>query len=229
MTGATAAPAPRGASGPPATQPERTEASRRALIDATITLLAREGYRAASVARIQEESGLSRGLVNYHFGSKLKLMKAVVERIRTVYKEQTVGEHGRETMTGLEQVMEMFSSYLNRMAVRPEGSRVMLVLATESVSNAPEVRSAVQEAFAGMRESLTEMLRTGVADGTIRADIDPVGHAAVLAAVLRGTALQYFVDPDGFDLDGARAAALSMLEHDLSADKAGRPPSSPHR
>ncbi|TQM01937.1 TetR/AcrR family transcriptional regulator [Pseudonocardia kunmingensis] len=229
MTGATAAPAPRGAGGAPATQPERTEASRRALIDATIALLAREGYRAASVARIQEESGLSRGLVNYHFGSKLKLMEAVVERIRTAYKDQTVGEHGRETMTGLEQVLEMFGSYLNRMVVRPEGSRVMLVLATESVSDAPEVRSAVQEAYTGLRETMIEMLRAGIADGTVRADLDPVGHAAVLAAVLRGTALQYFVDPDGFDLDGTRAAALAMLERDLSADRGSRRPPPPRR
>jgi AcrR family transcriptional regulator len=208
---------PRPAGAPPATQPERTEASRRALIDATIRLLAREGYRAASVARIQEESGLSRGLVNYHFGSKTRLMEAVVERIRADYKEQTVGEHGRESMTGLEQVTEMFSSYLERLIRRPEPSRVMLVLATESVSDAPELRDAVQRAYEGLRGTFVDMLREGIADGTVRADIDPVGHGAVLHGLLRGTVLQYFVDPDHFDLDATRRAALALLERDLAA------------
>jgi AcrR family transcriptional regulator len=205
-----------GRSRSPATQPQRTEAARRTLVDATITLLARDGYRAASVGRIQEESGLSRGLVNYHFGAKLKLMEAVVERIKAVHHHETVGEHGRATMTGFEQVMELFDSYLYRIRHRPEGSRAMLVLATESMADAPELRSAVQEAYADLREEMSGLLRAGIADGTIRDDIDPAGHAALLTAVLRGHVLQYFVDPDGFDLEGARTAALAMLRRDLS-------------
>jgi AcrR family transcriptional regulator len=200
----------------PVTQLERTEASRRALIDATIELLASEGYRATSVARIQDTSGLSRGLVNYHFGSKQKLMEAVVGRIRSEFKEQTVGEHSREQMTGKEQVVELFGSYLYRLIRWPNPARVMLVLATESVSDAPELRGAIQDAYANLRQTLIDMLKTGIADGTVRADLDPVSHGAVLHGVLRGMALQYFVDPTGFDIEAARAAALAMIERDLT-------------
>lgn len=202
---------------PSATQPERTEAARRLLVDATIKLLARDGYRAASLGRIQEESGLSRGLVNYHFGAKLKLMEAVVERIKAVHHEETVGENGRDAMSGFDQIRELFGSYLHRLRDRPEGSWVMLVLATESVSDAPELHSAVQKAYADLRDELSDMLRAGIADGTIRADIDPVGHAAVLTAILRGNALQYFIDPEGFDLESGRTAALAMLTRDLAS------------
>lgn len=143
-------------------------------------------------------------------------MEAVVERIKAVHHDETVGEHGRATMTGFQQVMELFDSYLNRIRHRPEGTRAMLVLATESMSEAPELRSAVQEAYADLRGEIGDMLRAGIADGTIRDDIDPAGHAAVLTAVLRGHVLQYFVDPDGFDLENARVAALAMLRRDLA-------------
>jgi AcrR family transcriptional regulator len=200
----------------PATQLERTEAARRNLIDATMALLARDGYRATSMGRIQEESGLSRGLVNYHFGTKRKLMEAVVERIKDVYTDETVGEHGRETMTGYDQVVELFGSFLHRIAHNPEGSRVMLVLATQSMSDAPELRTAVQDTYAELRTMLAGMLRTGIADGTIREDVDPAGHAAMLSGILRGTVLQFFVDPDGFDLEGAKRATLAMLARDLA-------------
>jgi AcrR family transcriptional regulator len=144
-------------------------------------------------------------------------MEAVVERIKAVHHEETVGEHGRDAMTGFDQIRELFDSYLHRLRDRPEGSWVMLVLATESVSDAPELHSAVKKAYADLRDELSDMLRIGIADGTIRADIDPVGHAAVLTAILRGNALQYFIDPEGFDLESSRTAALAMLTRDLAS------------
>ena len=200
----------------PATQLERTEASRRTLIDATIELLASEGYRATSVARIQDASGLSRGLVNYHFGSKQKLMEAVVDRVRSDFTEQSCDVHGREQMTGMAQVRELFGAYLYQLIRWPNPTRVMLVLATESVSDAPELRDAIQDAYANLRQTLIDMLKTGIADGTVRADLDPVSHGTVLHGILRGMALMYFVDPAGLDMEAARAAALAVLERDLT-------------
>ncbi|MEW2353333.1 TetR/AcrR family transcriptional regulator [Spirillospora sp. NPDC029432] len=198
------------------TQPERTEASRRALIEATITVLAEEGYKAATVARIQNESGLSRGLVGYHFGSKLKLMEAVVEHIRSDYRAQTDAANARAHMTGLEQVLEFFDSYLTRLARNPKPAKVMLILAVESGTEAVAVRHAVQEAYALIRETFVGMLRTGMDDGTVRDTLDPESHAGVLQGMLRGIVLQYSLDPGGLPLESMKEAALASLRHDLS-------------
>jgi AcrR family transcriptional regulator len=197
----------------PQTQSERTESSRRALMDATISLLAHEGYRAASVTRIQDESGLSRGLVTYHFGSKLKLMEAVVHRIHSDYKEETAA--GRGGLPGREQVQQMFHAYLARMMSRPEPSHVMLVLAAESVSEAPELRDAVKDSYRSFRATIGDMLKTGMKDGSVRTDIDPAVHAAVLHGVLRGIVLQYFVDPQEINLSQLQTSVTDMLERDL--------------
>lgn len=199
----------------PATQPERTEASRGALIEATIALLAEEGYRAATVARIQEASGLSRGLVGYHFGSKARLMEAVVEHIRVGYREQTAADAGRVTLSGLDQVLGLFEAYLTRLGANPNPAKVMLVLATESAVGAPDVRRAVQDAYAVVRDNFAQMLAAGIADGTVRDDLDPRAHAGVLQGMLRGIVLQYLLDPDGFDLGSTRNAALAALRHDV--------------
>jgi AcrR family transcriptional regulator len=208
-----------GAAGPRlGTQPERTEASRRALIDATISVLASEGYKAATVARIQEASGLSRGLVGYHFGSKQKLMEAVVEHIRSDYREQTDAATAREHLNGLDQVLEMFDSYLTRLARNPKPAKVMLLLAIESGTEAGAVRHAVQEAYARIRETFVGMLRTGMADGTVRKSLDAEAHAGVLQGMLRGIVLQYSLDPEGCDLEAMKNAALASLKHDLSPD-----------
>ena len=65
-----------------ASQPERTAAARQAITAAAIEVLGTEGHRALTNARLQEVSGLSRGLVSYHFGSRQGLLEAVIESIR---------------------------------------------------------------------------------------------------------------------------------------------------
>jgi AcrR family transcriptional regulator len=200
----------------PATQPERTEASRRALIEATIDVLASEGYRAATVGRIQEASGLSRGLVGYHFGSKDKLMEMVVESMRARYVEQTAAAHDPSGKTGLEQALALFDVYLTRLARDPRPAKVMLILAIESGSEDTNVRRVVQLAYRQLRDTYAQILRSGLEDGTIRPDLDPDAHAAVMQGTLRGIVLQYSLDPD-FDLAAVKAAALASLRHDLSA------------
>src|SRR3954469_13040729 len=55
--------------------------SRRAILDAAEETFAREGYDAASLARIGEAAGVSRGTPSYFFGSKEDLYRAVLERM----------------------------------------------------------------------------------------------------------------------------------------------------
>src|SRR4051812_37204502 len=60
--------------------------SRRAILDAAEETFAREGYDAASLARIGEAAGVSRGTPSYFFGSKEDLYQAVLERM---YEDRT--------------------------------------------------------------------------------------------------------------------------------------------
>jgi AcrR family transcriptional regulator len=55
--------------------------SRRAILDAAEEIFASEGYDAASLARIGEAAGVSRGTPSYFFGSKEALYRAVLERM----------------------------------------------------------------------------------------------------------------------------------------------------
>ena len=60
------------------------ERARRAqLIEVTIELVADEGYRGASLARIAERAGISKAAVLYHFASKDALVNAAHEHTLT--------------------------------------------------------------------------------------------------------------------------------------------------
>lgn len=63
---------------------DRSSETQRALIQATIEVVYREGYAGTSVATIAEEAGLTRGAVLHHFGNRAGLM---AETVRRVYEE----------------------------------------------------------------------------------------------------------------------------------------------
>lgn len=71
-----------------ATQP-RTRASketrREQLIEATLTAIERKGLAAVTLADVADGAGLSRGIVNFHFESKEKLLFAALSQLSEEY------------------------------------------------------------------------------------------------------------------------------------------------
>lgn len=189
------------------TQEERTDAARRALIGAAMTILADEGYRRLTFTRIGEVAGLSRGLVNYHFGSKTALVEGVIDSIRQHYHSAR-----QDFRTGHEAVRGMAETYLDRFRSDPRPAKVMLVLGTDSIGEEGPITAAVRETYQSFRDDLRTYIEQGVSDGSIRPDIDEDAHATVIEAVLRGVVLQYLVDPDHVDLDAVAAATLETVD-----------------
>ena len=59
---------------------QKGETTRLRILDAAETLFAEAGFEGASTRRIAEMAGVPAGLINYHFGSKEDLYRAVFER-----------------------------------------------------------------------------------------------------------------------------------------------------
>ena len=63
-----------------ASEPSGLPADQR-ILDATLTVLARNGLAGASMRAVASEAGLSVGLANYHFENKTTLISAALRRI----------------------------------------------------------------------------------------------------------------------------------------------------
>ncbi|MDO8451197.1 MAG: helix-turn-helix domain-containing protein [Rhodoferax sp.] len=63
------------------TQTERTEETRRRILDAAVDVLAAKGYAGFRTADVAEMAGVSRGAQTHHFPSKDELLVAVVEHV----------------------------------------------------------------------------------------------------------------------------------------------------
>ena len=64
-------------------RPSNTAQRRAQIIDGMLTVMATEGYERASIQAIARAANLTPGLLHYHFGSKEKILLAVLETIQS--------------------------------------------------------------------------------------------------------------------------------------------------
>jgi TetR/AcrR family transcriptional regulator, transcriptional repressor of bet genes len=66
------------------TRAQQKQHTRRKLIEATMAVIAAEGFSGVTMAKVAEKAGLSRGIGNFHFQSKEQLL---LETLHTLYME----------------------------------------------------------------------------------------------------------------------------------------------
>lgn len=66
----------------------RPEHNRRVLIEATLESIVESGITETTVSRIIDKAGLSRGMIQLHFGGKDKLLVAAAEAFAAAYYEE---------------------------------------------------------------------------------------------------------------------------------------------
>jgi AcrR family transcriptional regulator len=101
---------------PRRTQAERREATRNALLDATIDSLAREGYAATTTRRVAELAGVSPGALQHHFGSRAGLVSEAMRRVMT-----RIGEEMLSTATRSRSKKRRHEELLDRMWALHQG------------------------------------------------------------------------------------------------------------
>jgi len=191
-------------------QGQRTEASRKLLIDAALEIIGSAGLRGLTAARIEAVSGASRGLVAYHFGSKQGLLEAVIRQAHH-FVANIPDFAVADRANGAEGTIQIVRGYLDQLGRDPQGHRVILILITESVAAQPQLREAIQALNAVLRDGVRQQLARGLDDGSIRSGVDPAAESLVIASILRGLALQWLVDPALIDLAQAQESTVAVV------------------
>lgn len=107
----------------------RRPRTRRAILDATTTLLTGRGIADTSIADIAEQAGVSVGSIYGHFGSKDQLLLGLVDR---AIEEAPHGfEPPAELSSPLERVLWFGEAWLELAAEAPVAARVMALYALE--------------------------------------------------------------------------------------------------
>lgn len=173
------------------------DARRRRILDEAAGELASHGWSAASVSRIAEGAGLRTSGLLHHFPNKAALLLAALEQIDATANARFAraagpDPRGRAAVDGL-------VANVAALLEHPDEARASLVVAAEAVTDDHPAATWVQERHRAFVGWFAERLREAVADGELRADLDPEVEAARLIANAHGALLMWLADPDLID------------------------------
>jgi len=147
------------------------------------------GYTAASLDRILERSGVTKGALYHHFESKKALALAVLNGM----VRQMVVDDFLDLLNNAENPIDAIQAALKAKVdcVTPE--QVMCGcplnnLAQEMSATDEDFRLQINEIYSVQRAALEAALTRGVAEGSVRSDVKPGDVATFLVAGIAGAA-----------------------------------------
>jgi AcrR family transcriptional regulator len=195
----------------------RSERSTRLLLRAAGELVAEGGYQSMTLATVGERVGYSRSLATARFGSKSKLLEALVDEIVVRWDVETV-EPEIHDLDGLAALRVLLTEIKNSYEKHPRSLGVLYALIFEAVGPVPELRERFIALNRNLRSRIATFIEHGMQDGSIAGGIDPEMQAAVIVAQLRGVGYLWKLDPDGID----SGAVLTLFINQILAHLAGR-------
>jgi TetR/AcrR family transcriptional regulator, fatty acid metabolism regulator protein len=173
-------------------------ARRGQIVDAAIDTIAEVGYARASLGRIAERAGISRGLISYHFAGKEELIseivRSVIDRSRAYMLPRITAES-----TGL----GMLRAYIESNLVFIREHRNLLIaiveIARQRVAEGTPRHLPDHEPDQAVRV-LAELLARFQKAGDLRSDFDPRAVAIAIRAAIDAAPARLSADPQ-FDID----------------------------
>jgi AcrR family transcriptional regulator len=147
------------------------------------------GYAGTSMSAVLQATGLQKGGVYNHFGSKEQLAVAafdyMIERLAARFDAALADVDGAVDRLGA------IVSVIGHLAADPEfaGGCPVLNVATESDDGVPALRLRAQDAMTSWQRLIGLTVKQGVESGELRSDCDPRGVATVITATLEGAVM----------------------------------------
>lgn len=169
-------------------------AKREEILAVALDVIARRGYRGASVREIADAVGLSQAGLLHYFDSRDELFTAVL----TKRDEIDVPDPAEDPIDALVRVVAHNTEVPGLMQLYAQ-------LSVEAADPAHPAHSFFLSRYEQLRSAFAEGIRRRQAAGTVRADADPDTTATAIVAAADGLQTQFLLDPSIDMAAGVRA------------------------
>lgn len=213
------------------TQEERRNESDARIIAAAIELFASQGYRQTTLIQIGQAAGYTGTLISNRFGSKEKLLRAVLAHILDrFYPESGNAESGRagdtEAVPAADaQLLGFISQYLMDVNDRQSRIRALHVIIGEALGGMPQVHDQIVKVNRAFRRHVEGYIVHGIETGTFRADLDPTEAAVIIVGLLRGVTMQALAEPRTIEI----TSMIGPLQESVRSYVTSNAPTGPDR
>jgi AcrR family transcriptional regulator len=175
--------------------------TRQRIVELAAPVFNRQGYVGASMRDITSATGLEKGGIYNHFGSKEQLaLEAYDYAMSIVTGALARSQDGAtEAIDKLTRLIRAFSLSARNPVV--EGGCPIMNTAIESDDGHEELRDRARHSMTQWHRLIGRIVKDGKADGTVRADVDPYALASLLTASLEGGLMlaRLYDDPSHMD------------------------------
>ena len=215
-TDATRADAPDNSKPKRRTNVDRSAATRRQILEATIKCLDQWGYGAVTNIKVADVAGVSRGAMMHHFPTRQALIIATIEFAYARQSEIRAAELAK-TPPGLDQFrLIMDLSYTTQRM--PQGM-ALNEIRIGSRSD-PEIREAVTPMMSAISEDYVRMVSAVARDAGLKSNREMRGLIGTVAMATRALAINTFTYPSSRVAENVLWTLQSMRE-DLIARELG--------
>ena len=186
----------------------RSEETRAHILQAAITLFAKNGYDASSVAEICQAAGVSKGAFYHHFASKQAVFQSLLEGWLAGLNLQmdALLNNAPDVPAGFMRLVSMASPIFRD----AQGQFPMFLEFWTQSSRDPLLWATAIAPYRHFLQLFTGALAKGIQQGSIR-PVDPKLTAQALLALAMGVVLQQVMDPQETAGDGVAELGIRLL------------------
>ncbi|MFD5863405.1 TetR/AcrR family transcriptional regulator [Agromyces sp. NPDC127015] len=162
-------------------------AKREEILTTALEVIARNGYRGASVRELADAVGLSQAGLLHYFSSKEELFQEILRKRDEVDSQALEGERERP--------IDGFFAVIRHNAEVPGLVRLYAQLSTEAGDPDHPAREFFIERYRQFRLRFSDLIRDEQAAGNVPADVDPEQTANLFLAAADGLQTQWMLDP----------------------------------
>ncbi|HHZ08674.1 MAG TPA: TetR family transcriptional regulator [Rhizobiales bacterium] len=184
------------------------EQRRQQLIEATIDSLARRGYSETTMADVADGAGLSRGIVNFHFESKEKLLVATLQYMADEYAAHWRSALARAGEDPADRLWALVAADFDRFVCNKRKLAAWCAFWGEAKSR------PTYQALCGARDQAYQQVFVDLCDALEREagyGFEPGAMALALSATLEGLWLRLMLGTENVTRETSFQAAAELL------------------
>jgi AcrR family transcriptional regulator len=192
---------------------QRSEETRSRILDSAVRKFSTAGYDAASVDDICADAGVSKGAFYHHYQTKQAVFLALMQGwLGTI----DLGMNAARKRTVPETLVHM-TNLLPEIFTAAENNLPIFLEFWLQASRDEKVWNAMIAPYRHYHEYFSRLVEDGIAEGTIKKDVDPSVVAQVIVSLAVGLLLQGILDPHGANWEKTARESMSILMDGLKS------------
>lgn len=155
------------------TQADKSDASTRKVLKASLSLFSRQGYRATSMRQIASRSGLSVGNLYHHFGNKEAIFQRLIDRYWAVLLDPELPLNKIFARARFPEDLEEMAAAIDQV-VKENAPYILLIYIDVIEFKGRHIKNFYQQMADRFADAYQESFRQRKDRGEISEDVDPL-------------------------------------------------------